>query len=113
MHAHHSRLLSLHCRFSLLTKTNPRCHFPEHIAAQTACEAQRVAEEAMVKECNILEAELENLEEATKTMESDDFFLALRRIENVDAYWRRCGMGMLETMSSLHEARKELARIQI
>ncbi len=69
----------------------------------------------MAKECSILENELQNLVNAgAKTIESDNFFLALRRIENVDDYWKHSNMGgMLETMSSLQETRKEVAEIHV
>ncbi len=67
----------------------------------------------MAKECNILETKLKNFEEDAKIMESDDFFLALRRFENTHNKWKRCGVSMLETMTSLSETRKELARIHL
>eukprot|EP01084_Bolivina_argentea_P262670 444284_1 len=91
----------------------PRVRMKELIAAQTACETQRVAEEAMAKECNILETKLKIFEEDAKIMESDDFFLALRRFENTHNKWKRCSVSMLETMTSLSETRKELARIHL
>ncbi len=70
----------------------------------------------MYKECNILETKLKVIEEDARVMETTDFFVALRRFENTsnNSHWKRCyARNMLETMRSLSEKRKELARIHL